>query len=447
MKISDLVKMGLRNLLRRKARTALTVIGVIIGTISIVVMFSIGIGMNESFEKSIMQNGSMTVIDVSSNQYVENEDGSWSSTKQTLNDDVVEQLKAIEHVKAVTPILYCWSAQFYSGKYQSWPNLMVMDMDCYEEFGYPVLEDGTYPTKEEALAGTLYFGSESLNNEFYYWDGRTSKTKEFDFEHDKLEIKFSEYQQNERKKEYSFQVAQRKKISGSEGAYSEASWYTFVDIDLYKEMYQKYANTLKVDDRKKALASLSQYETIRINVDNMNNVTEVQDTIELLGYKSSSDMQYIEPMQETSEMLQIVLGAIGGIAMLVSAINIANTMIMSIYERTKEIGIMKVLGCKVVDVKKLFLFEAGLIGLIGGIIGVGLSYLASWAINTYGQDIFASLMSGSVGVAEGSDFSVIPFWLPFLAAAFAIAVGILSGYLPARRATKISAIEAMKSAE
>ena len=106
---------------------------------------------------------------------------------------------------------------------------------------------------------------------------------------------------------------------------------------------------------------------------------------------------------------------------------------------------MKVLGCKVGDVRKLFLFEAGIIGLIGGIVGIGLSYLASWLLNTYGGQIFESLMSGSMGVAEGSQFSVIPFWLPFFAAFFGMMVGVLSGFFPALRATKISAIEAMKS--
>ena len=67
-------------------------------------------------------------------------------------------------------------------------------------------------------------------------------------------------------------------------------------------------------------------------------------------------------MLQTSKMLQVVLGAIGGVAMVVSAINIANTMIMSIYERTKEIGIMKVLGCMLKDIRKLFLFETHLVG-------------------------------------------------------------------------------------
>lgn len=445
MRIIDLIKMGLRNLFRRKARTLLTVIGVIIGTVSIVVMISVGIGMNRSFEQSVMENGSMTVIQVSSDQYIEDENGNWTNTKQQLDSSVVELLKGIEHVKCVTPIMYSWSAQFYSGKYQGWPNFMIMDMDCYKEFGYPPLEDGTYPTKETAK-DTIYFGSQSMSD-FYYWSGNSTQTKTIELGKDKLELKFSEYELNPRKREYVYNITNVGKIMPPESGYSEADWYVFMDIDLYKEIYTKYANTLKIDDRKKAIASLNSFETIYINVDNMNNVTAVQDELESLGYKSYSDMQYIEPMQDTAHMLELVLGAIGAVAMVVSAINIANTMIMSIYERTREIGIMKVLGCKVGDIRKLFLFEAGMIGLIGGCIGIGLSYIASWALNTYGTALFESLMSGGFGVAEGAAFSVIPFWLPLFGAAFAMLVGILSGFFPAVRATRISAIEAMKTAE
>ena len=145
-------------------------------------------------------------------------------------------------------------------------------------------------------------------------------------------------------------------------------------------------------------------------------------------------------------MLQLVLGCIGGVSMLVSAISIANTMIMSIYERTKEIGVMKVLGCYVRDIKKLFLFESAMIGFIGGIFGIGCSYLASWAINKYGGPIFQSIMQNNYMYdSTTTEFSMIPLWLPVVALLFAMCVGVISGYYPARRATRISAIEAMKT--
>jgi len=446
MRFVDLVKMGFRNLFRRKARTALTIIGVIIGTISIVVMISIGIGMNQSFEQSVMENGSMTMIQVSTFAYYEDEKGNWKENRQELTNETLEQIKAIEHVKSVTPQIYADAQLLAKKKYTSYFSLMVMDMDCYEDFGYPVLEDGTYPNKENSK-DRIYIGSQMYLG-FGYFDGSRYVTKDIDLQKDKVSLQFQGYELNPKKREYSYELENVVKISQAEAGYSMADYYAFMDIDLYREIYTKYANTLKFNDRKKALAALDKYEQIVINVDNMNYVTDVQEELEKLGLKSESEMQYIQPMQETAKMLEIILGAIGGVAMLVSAINIANTMIMSIYERTREIGIMKVLGCKVGDVKKLFLFEAGLMGFIGGTIGVGLSYLVSWLMNKYGGDLFSGLMGGGMYYYENTGdapMSVIPFWLPFFAAGFGILVGLISGFFPALRATRISAIEAMKN--
>ena len=187
---------------------------------------------------------------------------------------------------------------------------------------------------------------------------------------------------------------------------------------------------------------LEVYDRIMINVDSMDNVTSVQAKIEELGFRTESEMQYIEQSMKTSNMLQGVLGAIGAVSFLVAAINITNTMIMSIYERTKEIGIMKVLGCYIRDVKRLFLFEAGIIGFIGGTLGVAFSYLAAWAINKYGGAFLGSLFGEA---EEGMKFCMIPGYLPLLSIVGAVVVGVLSGYMPAARATKISAIEAMKN--
>lgn len=444
MRISDLIKMGLRNLMRRKARTALTVLGVIIGTISIVTMVSIGIGMNQSFEKQFMENGEMTVIRIEQYGSIYDDDGNWVGSKdQVLNDALVEKLRDIKHIKAIAPILDVNGATLFSGKYQTYVQLRAIGNEAFAEFGFPELLSGSYPTDEHNT--TFVFGSNALSD-FYNPNSRNYEQKTIDPATDPVKFKFStwKYTRNERKKEFELNIKDYAVMAESDNW--EYSYYCYIDLEYFKQLYTQYANTLKLEDRKKAMAELETYSMIRVNVDNINNVTAVQDAIKELGYVTYSDMQYLEPLQQTSKMMQLVLGAIGALAMMVSAINIANTMIMSIYERTKEIGIMKVLGCLVKDVKKLFLFEAAMIGLIGGIIGIALSYIASWAINRYGGTLFATIMQSS-GVYDVGDakFSVIPFWLPFLAAGFGMLVGVLAGYFPARRATKISAIEAMKT--
>ncbi len=443
MRIGDLIKMGLRNLTRRKARTALTVLGVIIGTISIVTMVSIGIGMNNSFDQQFMENGQMTIIRIEQYGSIYDEDGNWVGSKdQVLNDDLINQVRQIEHVKAVAPVIET-SAQLYSGKYQAYVNLRAIGHEAFAEFGFPNLTVGQYPTAEHNSTTVI---SSMVLNEFYYYSSRNYETKVVDPAVDKVIFKFDQwrYTKNERKKEFQLEIEDYAIMEESDNW--EYNYYVYFDMDYYKELYTQYANTLKLEDRKKAMAELEKYNYIMINVDNIKNVTKVQEDIEALGYITYSDMQYLEPLQKTSDMLQLVLGAIGALAMMVSAINITNTMVMSIYERTREIGIMKVLGCLVKDIKKLFLFEAAMIGLFGGIVGISLSYIVSFLINKYGGPLFSSLMQSS-GVYDVGDakFSVIPFWLPFLAAGFAMMVGVLAGYFPARRATKISAIEAMKT--
>jgi len=442
MKISDLFIMGLRNLSRRKARTALTVIGVIIGTISIVVMVSIGVGMNKNYESQVMELGSLTTITVERHAPIWDEDGNYIDTKeQTMDDSLVEMIKGIKHVKAVTPVI-SKSGQLTSGKYQSWMQIMAMDSSTFEAFDFPPLTSGSYPTAEN---NKVFVIGANIPNEFYDPRSRIWEPIAIDFSKDKVSFSFGyEYMPDETKKSFSMQLTDYAIMEKTDNW--EYDGVCYMDIDYFKSLYKKYASTLKTEDRKKAIRSLETYERIQISVDNVKNVDKVQDEIKNLGYQTTSLGMYLKPMQETSKMLQMVLGGIGAVSMLVSAINIANTMIMSIYERTKEIGIMKVLGCYIRDIKKLFLFEAGIIGLLGGTIGVILSYITSWGINKFGQPLFKSLFAGNYMYnMEATKFSVIPIWLPFIAAGLAILIGLVSGYYPANRATKISAIEAMKT--
>lgn len=436
MRISDLLKLAFRNLMRRKARTALTVIGVVIGTISIVVMVSIGIGVNQSFDETIMQSGSMTLIRVQKYGAIYDDDGNYIDSKeQVLDDTVVELLKGLDHVKAVSPVINKY-VQLESGKYENGVTLYAMDCEAFEAFEFPALQYGSYPTKENPA--TIVLSPESMEY-FYNFSGRSFQQKSVDPLTEKVTMKFNEYQTHPRKKAFELAFTDIAMMEQTDNY--EYSYNIYMDIDYFKELWQKYANTLTLEDRKRALSSIETYEEIKINADNIDNVSKVQDAIEALGYAAYSDMQFLEPLKETSNMLQMVLGAIGSIAMLVSAINIANTMIMSIYERTKEIGIMKVLGCLVGDIKRQFLLEAGLIGLLGGVIGIAFSYVLSYFINKYGGGLMGSL----VGTETTGNLSVIPLWLPFAAAAFGMFIGLLSGYFPARRATRIRAIEAMKT--
>lgn len=448
MKISDLMRMGIQNLCRRKARTALTIIGVVIGTISIVVMISIGLGMNKQYEEQVMQLGSLTSIYMDSMSYSYDESGYGGSTKQVLDDKLVKKIKEIEHVESVVP-MHSMNINLTYKNYMTYSTLYAVDYSQLELLGvgeYSYVSDPNGVTDK-----TFIMGSNVLN---YMYDSVYYRP----VESSKIDIKKGGFgywlEGNYARKDEGMPKAERLRnyamsaVSGSE----ISSYDCYVSMKFFKEMTERYIKQLTPVDQKKAQRAFQKYDRLVINVDNVEYVSEVQEKLSTFGFKTESLAAQLEPMKQTSTMLQMVLGGVGAVAMLVSAISIANTMIMSIYERTREIGIMKVLGCTVSDIRKMFLFEAGMIGLFGGIVGDLIGYLVSYLINTLGGDMFSALMNAGsmdmygMGGAEGaSQFSMIPFWLPLMAAGFAMVVGLVSGYYPAKRATKISAIEAMRT--
>lgn len=176
----------------------------------------------------------------------------------------------------------------------------------------------------------------------------------------------------------------------------------------------------------------------------MKNVKAVSETLRNEGWQVYSNMDGLEQAQKSMNMVQAVLGGIGAVSLLVAAIGIMNTMMMSIYERTKEIGVMKVLGCDMGDIRNMFLLESGTIGLAGGVIGLILSFILSFTINFLTKNSGGGLVA-MMGGGMGTDLSYIPLWLAAFAILFSIMVGTLSGYVPAVRAMKLSPLVAIRN--
>lgn len=152
------------------------------------------------------------------------------------------------------------------------------------------------------------------------------------------------------------------------------------------------------------------YDQVYVKVDDVNHVGAVEQMIKDIGYQTSSMTQYREDMQKQVASGQMMLGGLAAVSLLVAALNIANTMTMAIYERTKEIGVMKVLGCKLSKIRQMFLIESGTIGFIGGVIGCLFSVLISFVLNNFTvwmQAITGWLMSIGVQVNfDASSFDV-----------------------------------------
>ena len=451
MKISDLLRMCADNLRRRKARSLLTIIGVVVGTCSIVVMISFGVAIDIQQEEMMAGMGDLTQIEVYN--YGGGGSGSGSSTP-ALDDAQVANIAAMGGVVAATPV--------YQSRYLS-STIFAGKNDRYSMAGYNVY--GMYPEAMEALGYELVSGSYIQSGAsagakeipvlvgesaaYAFQDTRKSRNnmiwKEpdasgnipapyFDIEKEKLTLRTDSMEEGGKQLEYTLKTVGVMKEDYSKGYYTSQG--ILMDLNVLKKLEQDYMKLNNI----RVTGGSSGYNNIVVKVENVDRVAEVEQQIKDLGYDTWSMQSMRDSLKESTRMIQMILGGLGAISMFVAALSIANTMTMAIYERTKEIGVMKVLGCKVGNIRTMFLVEAGLIGFIGGVAGLGISYLISFGLNSLG-----AAMSGAaaMGVGAATKLSVIPPWLVLLGLGFSTIVGLLSGLMPANRAVKISALEAI----
>lgn len=452
MKISDVISMCISNLTRRKVRTLLTVIGVVVGTCAIMVMVSLGLGMQASQDAMLAQMGDLTVIQV----YNYNN----SSEELVLDDEAVAAMSALPGVDVATPFWQPWeiNAQVVSGnndRYQmQYPTIVGVYPEALEKFGYEINE-GRFATEADKEY-TVVFGQNTAYNfrdtkrkrNNWVWAEPDPVTGEIpdpfvDVWKDDMVLTTIKNEEDSKVVSHEIRVAGTIKQDWSKGWETDSG--IFMDINDLKALVKEYqdVNDIRSSDGQKG------YTDVRVRVKDLELVAEVEDKIQEMGFETYSMESMREPMQEQARQQQLILGGLGFISLFVAAIGITNTMIMSIYERTREIGVMKVLGCKLGNIRAVFLMEAGLIGFMGGVLGVLISCGISWVLNYLSAGGIAGGVMGLLGGGYyygGSEvgISIIPPWLIVVSLVFSTLVGLVSGFGPANRAVKISALEAIK---
>lgn len=462
MNISDLLRMCLRNLFRRKVRTLLTVTGVVIGTCSIVVMISLGVGLNKTSEESMSQYMDLTSIEVYTQEGGGGAPGGATSSKpqsSALDDRALKTFATMENVEVVTPVISLQgNFLLRTGPYTYQGEIVAMDIGTLEQFGYEA-EEGYLPTSEDDKY-TVLFGAEAARE---FVNEATGEYSDFTMDDEgnfvnpplvdvlnesitiapidqgggnsvktgDLIVTDTDFSAEEVKtgKEHDISVSG---ISKSDYSKPGAAYGVVISLELAEQLIKEY-NELNTGPSIELA-----YSSARVKVNDMANVEIVEDLIKAEGFGTYSATEFREAMQQEARIIQLVLGGLGAIAMLVAALGITNTMIMSIYERTREIGVMKVLGCRLRDIRTMFLMEAGGIGFLGGTLGIIISYIISIVLNL----VLSSMID--MGTEGSVQLSVIPFWLVLLGMSFAVGVGLVAGFYPANRAVRISALSAIR---
>lgn len=471
MSFYDLMTMSLGNLWRRKLRTVLTVLGVLIGTTSIVAMLSLAFGMKQMIMDEYASMGSVTQIMISGGGGDMDSSSSQTDTSTMLTETNMQMFQDMEHVKSVLPQL-SFDGNMQSGRYSGYANLIGVDQSLLDS---QELEKGDIPQKggtgtlqviagNQILTGFGYVQGDQYVD--YYSTGELPKIDlmtqirqlqvynemadtssdvgstddSADASSDSTGTDSSAddaaVQPEEDNSTLNFRIKVAGIMAGGVDEYNTYSNSLLVNIDDLKSYLTKNFGKGNIPGQPKPNGKPMNewvYSTLVVDVDDASNVDSVMKDIQDMGFSASSNKDLLDSAQKNLQIVELVLGGIGMVAFLVAAIGIANTMMMSTYERTKEIGVMKVLGCDMRDIQKLFLAEAGFIGLIGGIVGLGLTCGVSALINH-----FAVSMGGMKG-----NISVIPWWLALAAVAFSTLMGMVAGYFPARRAMKLSPLAAI----
>ena len=444
MKFVDLLAMSLKNLSRRKLRTALTVLGVVIGTASIVVMVSLGIGLSELNRELISSYGSLTEITVN-NPY------NGDSTKDPfyLTDDVVKQMEKLPYVTGVYPMLQV-DVLMQQGKYTS--NVTLNGVP-YEYLKKIPLGQGTLSNSSDHELKLIYgnaiiqwFTDAKGNNT--YWE--TGELPNVNFMGKPMFVIFDTdtYYQSQNggedapKPPKKYLLKADGVVEGGVDDYNSYAYNVYTRLDLLetqlKRIFKKKAIPGQPTTKKGKPYRYFIYNSCSVDVDDIEHVGEVQKKLTDMGFQASSNADWMKQSEQQSNMIQAVLGGIGAVSLFVAAIGIANTMMMSIYERTKEIGIIKVLGCDMKVIRNMFLLESGFIGFMGGVVGLIFSAGISFAINHLLQ--IGQTMTGMSG-----NISRIPLWLAAVSVGFAVLMGMAAGFFPALRAMKLSPLAAIRN--
>lgn len=405
MKTSDLFTETYLALISNKARSGLTILGIVIGIGSVIAMVSIGQGAQGSIQSNIESLGSNLVLVMPGQQrepgvQVSQGRGSAQSLKQADADAISAEITLAQ---AVAPELS--SRYQITAKGTNTNTSVVGTTKDYPEVRNVAISSGTFITDQNVknLAKVAVIGP-TVRDDLFGVDadpiGQTIRIKKIDFK--------------------IIGVTQTKGGSG----FNNQDDMIFVPISTAQQFLtgSDYVTTISVQAKdQNSMADLQ--EQITSLLLQKHNISDPL----LADFYTQNQADIIASASSITNTLALLLGSIAGISLIVGGIGIMNMMLTTVTERTKEIGLRKAIGAQKNDISYQFLTEAIMLTLIGGIIGIFFGWLASRGVSQFG------------GIA--TKVSLLSILLGFGVSA---AIGIIFGYYPARRASKLNPIEALR---
>ncbi len=469
MKTYDLSELALRNLRESSLRNSLTTLGISVGVASLVAMLSLGIGLQQLASRRLVKSGLFDTVVVTSRRdfrgFGHDERSASSAADSRILDESARQ--EIEHLPNVVEA-YPDIRFFTELRYEDKPQLaMVAGLpasaranDAFENVQGQFFSSETAPEAvlqksfaEQLLDKTEKPGAPELTvteltrallgkdlimryAERVPSIGSLPSTDSFESSSDLEDVAGSE--------ENAYSVVSREqklKIVGiceldPDSMRGAARARVFLPLKLAQNLHVMQPTELR--DSMRSFGNQPTYSSLSVRVKNPKQVLSVEDAVKKMGFNTFSILDATRSLRQFFAVLDLFLGIFGSLALAVASIGIVNTLVMAILERRREIGIMKAIGASDGDVKKLFFAEAGAMGMLGGIVGVGLGWAIGHAINL-GTNVYLTRQA-----LPPENFWAVPWWLVVAAIVFSFVVSLLSGLYPAARAARLDPVQALR---
>lgn len=472
MKIGDMVELGLANLWRTKLRTFLTTLGVVIGIGALTSMISFGTGMEKNITEAFKNNDLFNSLHVTSRKIdlEKISEGDVGAITQEmakkpleLTDSTLELIQQVEGVEIAFPEISFRAKLNFLGeerevsvsgipyqmkKNQPFNNMsygtffkndtaktIIIRWETLKRLGI-IIEDPDEPVKlnfNEKEGDFRIFPPDSVLGKIIQI--KTAVMDYSNFKLNPLKLLTGNHEMPFKEEITEFKLG---------GVIKKESQFDNRNIKGDVLLPFKTANEIprlaftNIWDALGGGAD-SGYNSIYVRIKNPSDMTSVvKELKDEMGLNVFAITDQLKEIRRAFLILDGILGAIGTIALVVAGLGIVNTMIMSILERTREIGIMKAIGGSESEIKWIFFVEAGTIGFVGAIFGLILGWLVTRIANQIANTQF--LPAGEPTV----DFFYFPIWLILGSIAFSIILSLIAGLYPAIRAARIDPVKALR---
>ncbi|MGO8764069.1 MAG: ABC transporter permease [Limisphaerales bacterium] len=422
MTIQDQIRTALSNVGRRKLRSALASLGVVVGTVTIVVMVSLASGVRRQINHQFASIGldRLTVTPAGGRRGGFGPPGfdllGFLSPKKIITPLDVNRWRQLPGVTQITPEVNLPASVGLQLKWKGTNQTVLMS-------GAQPMRGNFFQEPPEPVAGSLDL-PESGGITVSRGTAQSFGIANNDFAA-VLGQRVEAVLRTSRGETQGFLL----RIQGISPENSPAINVSIADRIAMKNWWFNSTNTLDHDG----------YDLVTIRAEDVTHASALTAQLRGEGFQVQSLEIVVEIANRIVTAITVMFILIGGIALLVATIGIANTMVMAIYERTREIGILKAMGASRAEIRQMFMMEAGFIGLIGGVIGL----LFGWLIGV-GLNQVIPIYLRYRDLPTRGNFFVVTLTLAIGVIVFATFIGLVAGLLPAQRAAKLDPLQALR---